>query len=273
LTRSTFVGREANSVISYFAQVWRLRFFWSSLVRTDLRNRYRRSVLGIGWSLMHPILMTAVFCVIFCPLFQVDFRQYAPYVLTGVAFWNFVVATASQGCHCFFQGEPYIRQQPAPLAIYPLRTVLGTAIHALASLAVALAFTWCVNGFGNLPALVGLLPAMVLMLLFGWALEVCCGLTNVIFQDTQHLIEVFFQMLFYLTPVMYPAQLLAERRVGRLLSWNPLSAFLDLLRAPILEGRLAPWTDYAIALGVVSVLLAASGIALARLERRLVFYL
>ena len=113
-------------------------YFWSSLVRIDLRGRHRRSVLGIGWSLLHPILMTAVLCAVFCPMFKADYRQFAPFLLAGLAFWNFLTSTALQGCHCFFQGESFIRQQAAPLAIYPLRTVLGTGIHGLAALTVVL---------------------------------------------------------------------------------------------------------------------------------------
>ena len=51
-------------MVAYVVQIWRLRYFWSSLVRIDLRNRYRRSVLGMGWSLLHPILMTTVLCAV-----------------------------------------------------------------------------------------------------------------------------------------------------------------------------------------------------------------
>jgi ABC-type polysaccharide/polyol phosphate export permease len=260
-------------MVAYLADIWRLRYFWSSLVRIDLRNRYRRSVLGIGWSLLHPILMTAVLCAVFCPLFRIDYRQFAPYLLAGLAFWNFLVTTSTNGCHCFFQGEAYIRQQAAPLVIYPLRTVLGTAIHGVAALSVVLIFTWCMNGFGNLPALISLVPSLTLIFLLGWSLALCFGITNVIFQDTQHLTEVLFQILFYLTPVMYPSKLLAERRMDWLVRYNPLASFLELVRVPILEGQLPPWSAFATALGTVLVLLTAGTIAVSRLERRLIFYL
>ena len=82
-------------------------------MRIDCEIATAGSVLGIGWSLLHPMLMTHVLCVVFCPLFKADFRQFAPFLLAGLAFWNFLVSTASQGCQCFFQGEAYIRQQAA----------------------------------------------------------------------------------------------------------------------------------------------------------------
>ncbi len=207
-------------MVAYLARVWQLRYFWVSLVRIDLRNRYRRSVLGIGWSLLHPISdAMAVLCTVFCPLFGADFRQFAPFLLAGMAFWSFLVTTALQGCVCFVQGEAYIRQQAAPLAIYPLRTVLGTAIHGLAALGVALLFTWYVHGFGNVPALISLIPTLVLIFLLGWSVALCCGISNVVFPDAQHLVEVLFQILFYLTPVMYPSKILAERRMEWLVKY------------------------------------------------------
>src|SRR5262249_24910194 len=254
-------------MVRYLASIWRLRYFWSSLVRIDLRNRYRRSVLGIGWSLLHPILMTAVLCAVFCPILRVDYRSFAPYLLAGLAFWNFLVSTASQGCHCFLQAESYIRQQAAPLAIYPLRTVLGTAIHGLAALLVVLIFTGLVQGFSSFTAVLSLVPSLAIILLLGWAVAACCGMLNVVFQDTHHLIEVLFQILFYLTPVMYPAKMLSERQMGWLVEWNPLAAFLELVRAPILDGQVPSPHAYGLAMAVVTLLMVAAGCVLARLER------
>jgi len=262
-----------HNVGAYLAGIWRLRYFWGSLVKVDLRNRYRRSILGMGWSLLNPILMTAVMCVVLCPILKVGYREFAPALLAGLAFWNFLVAAASSGCQCFYLGEAYIRQQSAPLAIYPLRTVLGTGTHGLAALAVSLVFCWGMFGFSNIPALVSLVPTLALLFLLGWSLALCCGLTNVMFPDTQHIVEVMFQILFYLTPVMYPPKLLAERSMGWLVNYNPLAAFLELVRAPILEGQFPPWSAYCKASMLVAFLLTVASFALVRMERRLIFYL
>src|SRR5207253_2042608 len=134
---------------NYLAAIWRCRFFWLSLVKMDLRTRYRRSVLGMGWSLLHPISMTIIFCAVFGTVFKMKVEEYAPFVLAGLACWNFFVHSATQGCQCFFQGESYIRQYPSPLAIYPLRTALGGIIHFLVALVVILSLAWYFNGFGN----------------------------------------------------------------------------------------------------------------------------
>jgi len=255
------------------SEVWRLRHFWLALVRNDLRRRYRHSVIGLGWSLLQPISMTIIFCVVFSTLFRQDIRTFAPYLLSGLVFWGFFQGSAMQGCQCFFMGESYIRQHRAPLAIHALRVVLGAKIHFLLGLAVVLVFVWGVNGLGNLPELVSLLPTMALLLLLGWSLAVCLGVVNVLFQDTQHLVEVGLQMLFYLTPIMYPADMLRNRNLGWFIDFNPMAAFLELVRAPILDGEFPSLTALLMACATVLVALAAAACSLRWAERRIILYL
>src|SRR6266478_1286552 len=98
---------------SYLAAVWRCRFFWMSLVQMDLRSRYRGSVLGLGWSLLNPIAMTVILCVVFTALFNQDYHRFGPLVMCGLTFWNYIMYVTVAGCYCYFQGESYIRQHPA----------------------------------------------------------------------------------------------------------------------------------------------------------------
>jgi len=123
---------------AYVGAIWKCRFFWLSLVKMDLTSRYRGSVLGICWSLLHPIAMTTILCVVFKYAFKMDVKAYAPLLFTGLTFWGFFSSVVVQGCGCFFQGESYIRQFPAPMAIYPLRTVLGSAFHFAIGLLLAI---------------------------------------------------------------------------------------------------------------------------------------
>jgi len=258
---------------SYLSDIWRLRYFWLSLVRNDLRSRYRRSVIGIGWSLLHPIAMTAVLCTVFSQLFRADVYSYAPFLLAGLLTWNFITSAAVQGCQCFFLGETYIKQCPAPLAIYPLRTVLGAAVHFCLGLLVLLAMVWLFKGFSNLPALPSLLLTLPLLFMFAWAVATCAGLVNVMFQDTQHLTEVGLQIVFYLTPIIYPPDMLRMRRLAWLVDFNPVAAMLDLLRLPICEGRIAPLETFGVAAAAAAVAVICAAALLARAQQRLIFYL
>jgi lipopolysaccharide transport system permease protein len=261
-------------VTGYFSNIWRLRFFWMALVRIDLRRRYRRSIIGMGWSLLHPIAMTVILCIVFSQLLKQDMRSFAPLLLSGLTFWGFITAVVMEGCQCFLQGESYIRQHPAPLAIYPLRTTLGASFHFSLGFLIVLAFVGWTHGFSNVWALLSLVPTFAMMFILGWALAVCMGLANVMFQDSQHLIQIVMQIAFYATPVMYPPEMLMTRR---LVSWfvraNPLAAFLEMIRNPLLEGTLP--SEWAIGLALLWTCIAVviAMLALRRFEKRLIFYL
>jgi ABC-type polysaccharide/polyol phosphate export permease len=258
---------------AYVTELWRLRHFWMALVRNDLRNRYRRSMLGLGWSLLQPIAMTAVLCTVFAGVLGVSLTEYAPYLLSGLTYWAFISSTATMGCQCFMQGEPYIRQHRAPLAIYPLRTTLGAGYHFLVGMGVVLVAVSVFSGFANPLALLSLVPSLVLLFVFAWSLAVCTGTLNVLFHDTQHLLEIILQMLFYMTPIMYKPEILINRNLGWAVQFNPFAVLLELIRQPLLQGALPSIETTRASVLIVAVMVAAAAMLLRWCERRLVFFL
>ena len=268
---------------NYLKEIWYCRYFWLSLVKMDLRTRYRRSVLGIGWSLLNPIAMTIILTTVFHTIFNQDIKTYALYLITGLATWQYVLNVALHGCQCFFLGEQYIRQHPAPLAIYPLRTALGGTVHFIMALSVVLCMAAYFNGgFPRPEAFLSLFPSILLLFMLGWSLAVLTGSLNVMFQDTQHLAEVGFQILFYATPIIYRIDQLGGGKIDaekkghlflQLMAYNPLVAFLDLIRMPILHNQVPGMSTYGTAILSVSVLAAAASVMLVRQQKRLIFYL
>jgi ABC-type polysaccharide/polyol phosphate export permease len=260
--------------LDYADRIWRLRYFWTSLIVKDLRARYKNSVLGIGWSLLRPLAMTVVFCVVFAELFHLKVGDYAPFLLTGLTTWQFFTECTLSGCLSFFMGSAYIRQQPLPLAIFPLRTVLGAGLHALIGMALALVVTGLFRGFPNPLALLWLLPVILICLVLGWSAAIICGMTHVHFPDTTHLLEITINILFYATPVLYPPGNFASRRTfGWILQFNPLTHLLALIRDPIMTGEPAPLGSYVVvcAFALLSVYIAS--MCLRKLEKQLVFWI
>lgn len=259
----------------YCNAVWRCRYFWLSLVKMDLHHRYRGSLLGIGWSLLQPLALTFLFTFLFSGLFGISHWNYALFVLTGLAFWTFLHSTIVQGCRSFLQGELYIRQYPAPLAIYPLRTTLGGGFHLLVALCLSLIAGIGINSpsMTTIVIMLSLIPALCLMLIFGWAISTVMGLANVFLRDTAHLCEVGLQVLFYLTPVMYPRAMLDQRGLGLLADCNPMVPFLDLLRDPLVHMTLPSAMAFGKASIVTGGTFAIAILALKKLEKKLIFRL
>src|SRR5262249_53336884 len=148
--------------------------------------------------------------------------------LAGLVVWNYLAAVAGQGCHCFLIAQPYIRQCPSPLAIFPLRTALGGLVHFGLALLIVLAARVWLRGWPDPTTLLALVPAVALFFAFAWSLALLAGFANVVFRDTEHLVQVGLQILFYGTPVISPAELLDGYPTGWLLWLNPFVPFLQL---------------------------------------------
>lgn len=259
---------------SYLQELWRLRHFWSSLVVNDIRSRYRRSILGVGWSLLRPLGMTVVFCVVFGTLFQQDIRTYAPYVLLGITAWQFIQESMLHGCLSFQIGAAYIRQQRVPLAIFPLRSVLGSAFHFFVAMLLGVVMTAVLQGIPSWPHLLFLPISFAIMFFLCWSLAIVTGVMQTHFPDTSHLLEIGMQILFYLTPIMYrPTSFPDRHRLTWILSWNPVHAVIELVRQPLLEGALPTVANVTTSLAFLAATAALAWLLLRKLERTLVFWI
>jgi lipopolysaccharide transport system permease protein len=159
------------------------------------------------------------------------------------------------------------------LLVYPLRMTLGGMIHFLIALALVIALTLTLRGLDRRPELFSLALGLVLLFLFGWAVTTLVGFVNVAFRDTQHILEIVFQILFYLTPIMYPSQVLASSRVGWILALHPVVPFLEVIRKPVLEGQPAPLACYISAAGLTLLVGVIAALTLSWQQRRVVHYL
>jgi ABC-type polysaccharide/polyol phosphate export permease len=258
----------------YLSAIWKCRYFWLSLVQMDLRNRYRRSAVGMGWSLLNPIAMTTVICLVF-PRFMPQIKsvsQYAPMVLVGLCFWNFISTATKMGTKCLINSERYIRQYPAPMAIYPLRFALGGAFHFLIALAVVFVSRFCLIGFSDLATFASLIPTVMMIFILGWSCALLAGFAAAYFPDIEHLADVGLQILFYATPIVYsPAAI--QGKLGMVIRLNPLTTFVELLHAPLIHGTFPDAGTVASAFVITAGFAGLSMLTVSRFEKKIIFQL
>lgn len=258
---------------NYLIDLWSYRHFWMNLVQAELRRRYRRSVLGIGWSMLQPICMTLVLGLVYRRVFNLSFFDFAPMLLTGLAFWNMFSQSVLRGCDSLVSSESYIRQQPLPLAMFPLRTVLTTGFHFLVSFLLTIVLVWPLKQMFAPLALLSLLPTFVLFFFLCWSMAIIAGFSHTFFPDTQHLAEVSMQALMFLTPIMYPKSILARSDIAWLLEYNPLAILVEMVRLPVLKGEIPALADYALATGMVAVPCIVAAWVVSRHEDHLIYAL
>ncbi|QDU19914.1 ABC transporter permease [Urbifossiella limnaea] len=261
-------------MVTQLSAVWRFRHFLLSLVRLDLKNRYTRSAIGVGWTVIQPLVMAGVFVLIFSGILGMSPGRYVTSLLLGLAVWNFVRESLVAGSNAFLDHERYIRQSLLPYALYPLRPVLGSAVHAGIALLVAVAAVVFVDGgFEKLAVFPVVLPALVLLLVAGWAAATLFAFAQCYFQDTRHLLDIGCQMLFFLTPIIYPPEVLVDKGAGWLARVNPVNLFLELIRTPLANGTVPELKLYVYAAAFTAGLGFLAMLAIRRGHRRLVYQL
>jgi len=261
-------------MIHHLSAIWKFRHFLMALVRLDLRLRYRRSVLGVGWSLLKPLAMTAVFATVFSGMLGGgDIARYVPHLLIGMAIWEFLRECVVTGCKSLIQGESYIRQSPLPYGIYPLRTVLGQAIHSLIALGVAVVATFYYRPDTNPLGFLYAVPGLALMFLASWAAATIFSFLNVYFQDTSHLLEVGAQIVFFLSPIMYLPEILAAKGMQWLMDINPVALFMELIRTPIMDGAPPSVAMLVAGTSFAAVMMGLAAGTTAWLQKRVIFHL
>jgi ABC-type polysaccharide/polyol phosphate export permease len=210
-----------------FGKSW----MWSALALQDVKLRYRGSALGPFWLTLSILITVVTMGLIYARLFGLRTGAYLPYLTVGLIVWQFLAHTVSEGCEAFTREQSVIQQVPIPFSIHVYRAVcrnfLVTA-HSFILVPIGIvAFSLPVGW-----RLLELVPAIALLALNGvWATTVL-ALLSTRFRDVPPLMMSFLQVLFFVTPVMWPADALGDwRPIGTL---NPLFAAIDVIRAPIL---------------------------------------
>ena len=260
-------------MISYMAGIWQARFFWQHLAFADLRSRWRRSFFGILWSFIQPLGMTLLLAVVFSKLFNTDIVKYAPYILSGIIVWDFVVANVIGGSLAFVQADAYIKQCNHPLAIYTLRNIVSNSIILmLASIAL---FAWAAI---VLPDNIGwcwlaALTVFPMLALIAWPLSTLLAYIGVRFRDVPHAMGLIMQALWFISPVYFEEKMFRSGGLNALIDYNPIYHILQLIRAPLLHGEWPTAQNYIFGLLTALVFTILAWLVGYKAERKVIFYL
>jgi lipopolysaccharide transport system permease protein len=257
----------------YLSGIWAARYFWLHLVMSDLRARWRRSFFGIFWSMLQPLGLTILISIVFSRIFNSSIAEYAPYILSGVIVWEYIVFNVSGGALAFVQADAYIKQTRHPLAIYTLRNVLsGMIILSLASVSLV---SWVLvvmpNNFGwSWLAALTIFP-LCGMILWPWATVMAYFSAR--FRDLPHALGLILQAIWFISPVYFEPSIFRNGNLHVLLDYNPIYHLLQIVRAPLLQGEWPTLTNYLWCVGAALVLAAIAIFAGRNAEKRVIFYL
>jgi ABC-2 type transport system permease protein len=225
---------------------WRQRPLWGHLAWQDIRQRYRRSVLGPIWITISMAVTAIALGILYAGLFGNDLAVQLPYILVGFIVWAFISGCITEGSEVFIANEGLIKQLPAPLSVHVYRLVWrqilffghNLIVYAVMFLVFPQALTW-----QSLTAF----PAFLLLTVNGAWVALLLGIVTTRFRDLTPITQSLVQLLFFLTPIVWiyddllKNAAVAER--ARLVEFNPLLHFIEIIRQPMLgqEQHLRHW--------------------------------
>jgi ABC-2 type transport system permease protein len=264
-------SRTVRRAITDIRNGLRERELWSHLGWQDIKQRYRRSVLGPFWITISQAVLALGLGLLYSQLFKLHLPTFLPFIVTGFIIWSFISGCLTEGMETFIINEGLIKHLPAPLTVYALRTVWRQMImfaHNLIVYVVVIAIFFaglnhpyaldtgvceagstaiCHPGFGwyTLSAI----PAFALLALnAGWVI-LFLGVISTRFRDFPQLISSIIQLMFYMTPIVWPIDQLYAGGGRDSVSWalpfvyfNPFYHVVQIIRAPLIGQAVNIWS-------------------------------
>jgi lipopolysaccharide transport system permease protein len=238
-----------------------LRDLLRELVVRDIKLRYKGSILGQAWTLLNPLAELLVLLFVFSAILPLGIANYPAFLFTGLLVYGWFQTSLYNATGVIVNNRELIRRPGVPSAILPIAAVGSTLIHFLFSLPILFALLVInhvpiTNAVLALPLLIAV--QFTLILAFAYPLATL----HVWFRDTQYLLRVGLQLLFYLTPVFYEVSAIPAR-YQTFYRFNPMVPIVEAYRDLLLRGRL-PDPGPLVVLSVLSAAMLTAGIVVFR---------
>jgi lipopolysaccharide transport system permease protein len=233
-----------------------LRDLLRELVGRDMKLRYRRSVLGVAWTLLNPLAQLLVLNFVFSRILPLNIPNYPSFLFVGLLAWSWFQASLLNGTGAIVDNRDLIKRPGFPKAVLPVVTVSSNFIHFLLALPVLFFFLI----LARIPLTVSLLAlplVFVVQFLLTLSLVYLVATMHVTFRDTQYLLGVLLLLGFYLSPVFYDSSSIPPQ-YQTLYHLNPLAVLIDAYRQILMDGQFPEWGGLMI-MGLVSIGLLWAG--------------
>jgi lipopolysaccharide transport system permease protein len=241
------------------AALWRYRSFVLGMARREFEARYLGSVFGTAWAIASPLAMVFIYTVVFGHMMRQrlhgvdDGLAYGIFLCAGVLTWNMFSETLQRCVTVFVDQGNLLKKMSFPRATLPAIVVVSATVNFAIVLGILLVVLLVVGRFPGWP-LVAFLPLLALQQAFALGAGVALGVLNVFFRDVAHAIAVALQFWFWLTPIVYPLDLVGEP-ARSIIAMNPLTSLALGYQGILVHGRWPAWSDLAAPLAVAALAL------------------
>ena len=258
-------------IISALIAIKKYRFLIRQLVIRDFKKKYKRSVLGMFWSFLNPLLMMLVQYYVFSNLFKSDIQNFAAYLIIGTVCFNFFTEACSLTLVSILDNAGLITKVYMPKYIYPLTRTMSSLVNFAISL-IPMFMVCILTGIRLQKSSILTIFFFCCLFIFslGFGMLLCTSM--VFFRDTQFLWNVLSLMWMYMTPLFYPETILPNN-LRAFLQFNPMYHYIKNIRLCIMDGISPEPIVYFKCIGIALVVLIIGSVVFYRNQNKFVLYL
>lgn len=218
-----------------------------ALIWRDLTIRYKRSVLGVLWTMLHPLLLMLIFSIVFSSLLGQRVPRYPAYFLSAYLAWNFFAQTVVNAMLSVAWNGPLMKRVPVPPSVFTLSTTISGLVNLILGILV-LCGLLLAAAVPLRPTLLFLPVSLLILGAFTFGVSLALTAISVFLADVREMVQAALPALMYLTPIVYPIDIVPAR-FQWIIRFNPMTYLVDLMRLPIYDGVLPPLRTIGIAGG------------------------
>lgn len=237
-------ARRMPHALEEIREIGRYRYLLQQLIRRDILTRYKRSVLGVAWTMLNPLGTMIILSIVFSQLFK-TIQSYPAYILSGLIAWNFFAQGTNAAMSGLVWGGGLLQRIYIPRTAFGIAAI-GTALVNLLLSLVPLIVVILITGSPIYISILFLPVSILLLTMFSLGVGLTLSTMAVYFPDVSEMYQILLTAWMYLTPIIYPESIIPERYLP-IYRLNPMYSLIQLFRLPINEGRIPTFEEILLA--------------------------
>lgn len=251
-------------------QIKSYRFLFEELVKRDFKKKYKRTVLGMLWSVLSPLLNVLVLMMVFTHLFGRTQPHYVIYIFSGTLVMNYY-SESTKGCmKALMMNAPIYTKINVPKTLFLFSKSVQSFINFVLTFAIYIVFCIC-DGIQFGPRVLMLFFPIVTMSLFNIGVGITLSSLFVFFKDVEYLYSIFLLLLHYVSALFYPVTIVPEQYQD-LFYLNPIYAYIKYFRLVMIDGIVPSWIIHALCLGFALIMLGIGTLVYRKFRDEFLYY-
>lgn len=247
------------------------QFMFTELVKRDFKKKYKRTALGMLWSVLSPLIQLAVMAIVFSNFFGNNMEHYVIYLFSGNLVFSFFKDATTGGMYALIQNADIIKNINVPKYLFMVSKEVSACINFILTLVIYFLFV-AIDGIPFSFKFLALIYPIFCLLIFNIGMGFILSAMYVLFKDIQYLYEIFIQLLTYVSAIFYSINEFPEK-IQMLFFANPVYSYIAYFRCVIIENTIPPLWHHLLCLGYAVIMLITGMVIYKKNNYKFMYYI